>query len=584
MRSYGGGHFESHNAWPEPLASTGVWNVGALALPGTMLSFCSAAVFAMVFGFLQLGGARQELFVAEPPVGAAIGAVAAAIAWVIVVRCRRRPGRLWPRIWALTLASANSVIAILAMLFPSRSWSLTLAVAGLSASAALTPRLGKLRPDSPWVQRVAPLSLAIVLIMLPSSCAVRQVIAKKTEDRVDERIRQVRLWTSQVREVTGYQWTRLEEGPDEAAKQIDTLKGLKFDSQAVDDAELWRSAAILGKDTELAAAMQELTEAVVAGLAADRGPRVSDLKEAALRWNDRDDVWEAYGPFPRLSEIAGSYRQELGRLFGELAPDDAAPASQAVAALREHYGTQREALRAHLNETAGSWADNWVAFRVPQHAELIGRGKVSLHDVVRAPFVRSEAGTLAPGQLAQLAVLPLQKTRALAHGGAGCEAGGFQAEALAGARPSKAAPGCHCQNYEEKKREYFRLDCYSYTPRRDGTGAELRIEMRLVYGSDLPRRLNGDMRPEEIYFHFLIPDGASIDSLREEVMTALASATRELEGSRVFSTDKGGSVAGGFTVERQGRVSRVSFPKIEPLRGVTPELAALMVRVTRREG
>ncbi|HEV7766158.1 MAG TPA: hypothetical protein VGQ76_14230 [Thermoanaerobaculia bacterium] len=579
MKTYGGGHTESHTDWPEPLASTGIWNVGALALPATMLSICSAAVFAMVFGFLQLGGARQELFVVKSPVAAIVGGIAAFISWIIVYRCRHRPGRLWPRLWGLALASLNSAIAVLALIFPDRSWSLALAVAGLSAAMALTPRLGKLRPDSVWVQRVGPLSLAIVLVMVPSSCAVRSAIAKNTEDRVERRIQQFRLWTEKVEEVTSFEWSRMEESPEVATKKLGKLAQLSFRGE-IDDTALWRSVDTLGKNMELASAMQGLTAAVVAGLAPDRGPRVSDLKEAAIRWNDQDKRWEAYGQFPRLSEITGSYRHELGRLFGELASRDESGTFVSLVDYRQHYGSQRELLRGHLNETTKSWTDNWAAFEVPQHAELIGRERVPLYDVLQAPFVNSEAGTFSPGQLGQLMSLPLQRTKALAQGVAGCEGGSSFSGETSPAQAAPKAPGCHCQNYEERNREYFRLDCYSYSPRQTGTGAELRIEMRLVYQAGGPRRrLRGDSLPAEIYFHFLIPEGAERDGFGEEVMTALAAAARDPQKTRVYSADKGGSVAGGFTVERSGRVSRVYRPKVVGLRGLTPEPNALQVRV-----
>lgn len=168
---------------PDPLASAGFWNIGAWALPAAMLSVCSAAVFATVFVSVQLGGTDQG-FVLPLPWTAIIGTAGAVLGWVIVVVCRRRPGRLWPRIWALGLACANSFIAILAVTVRESLWSSALAVAGFSAAVALAPRLARLRPDSPMVQRIAPLSLLILLIVVPSSCALRRALAGHTQEKV----------------------------------------------------------------------------------------------------------------------------------------------------------------------------------------------------------------------------------------------------------------------------------------------------------------------------------------------------------------------------------------------------------------
>lgn len=574
--SYDSGHTETQTALPDPLASAGVWNVGAWALPAAMLSLCSALVFASVIALLQFVGVQQELFVLPFPGALAISAAGALLAWVIVYRCRRRPGRLWPRIWALMLAVANSIITIVGLVYRDRSWALTLAVAGLASAIALAPRLAKLRPDSAMVQRVAPLSLLILFIIVPSALAVRNAIARQTADRVDARIRQFRVWTMAVKDVTDFDWPHMEDSADAPAKKIDMLKKLSFD-HVTDDPELWHSATILGKDTELAAAMQALTDAVVAGFAPDRVPKVSGLREPAIRWNSQEKRWESYTQFSRLSDITGAYHQELGRLYRELASQDESGKIAKLIDYRQHYGTQKRILQTHLRQATRSWTDDWAVYKVPSHAELVGREAAAIDEVLRTPFAEDEAGSLAPAQLWRLTSLPLQEVKKLANGSPGCEGG----NSVTGGR----ARGCHCQNFEEGDREYFRLDCYAYAPRKGSTGAELRIEMRLVYESMPWSRLGSMSQPAEVYFHFMIPDGRESDDFREEVMTGLASAARRfLRDGNVRSTDRGGSAAGGFTIEdRDGRV-RVLRPTVVSLTGLTPEPKALRVRVIRADG
>jgi hypothetical protein len=572
MKSYDAGHKETQTVLPEPLASMGVWNVGNFALPSTMLSVASAAVFAIVFGFLQLGSGH-ELFVLPSPDTFLIAAAATLLAGLIVFQCRRRPGRIGPRIWALALLCLNGVAAILGYVFHDQSWALALAVAGLAAAITLAPRLIKLRPDSAMVQYIAPLSLLmILLIILPSSCAVRRVIAKGTESRVGGRIRQLRLWTTELNEITSFNWRRIEDNPDAASLAVEKLKKLNFKSDR-DEAEIWRSAAMLGKDGELSQATQDLTDQVVAGFTPARIPRVSDLKEAAVHWDAQEKRWEAYSQFSKLSEIAGSYHQELGRLFSELRD---VPANEArLVEYRQHYAAQRQLLQSDLADTANSWGDNWMAFRVPGHAELMGRENEPLADLLRAPFASSENGVLKAGDLVRLASLPLYETRRCAQGSPGCSG----AKMPPGQQNSRGAPGCHCQNFREKSMEYFRLDCYSYAPRSEGTGAALRVEMRLVYQSEAGGFLRDQSVPSEVFFYFMIPDGRKNGEFRGEVMTALAAATRELkEDATVRSFDRSGSVAGGFVIDTGQAPFRVE-QKLVTLKGLNPEPEALQVQV-----
>src|SRR6185295_3894910 len=114
--------------------------------------------------------------------------------------------------------------------------------------------------------------------------------------------------------------------------------------------------------------------------------------------------------------------------------------------------------------------------------ELIGREKAPLDELLRTPFARSGEEKFAPADLWQLTSLPLYTTKRLAQGSPGC--GGRQRTQGPPSQPQvRQAPGCRCQNFGEREYKYFRLDCYSYAPQKEGTGAELRIEMRLVYQS-----------------------------------------------------------------------------------------------------
>ncbi|MFL6244772.1 MAG: hypothetical protein ACJ74H_02015 [Thermoanaerobaculia bacterium] len=559
---------------PEPLTAGGVWGLTTIGLPSTQLSAASAALFVVVFAFLESGGAEQNLFILPWPGTATIAAIAAILSWTIAIRCRRRPGRVWPRAWALFLASANTATVAAAIVFRDQSSVLALAVAGLAASAALAPRLLKLRPDSPLIQRVAPLSMVVIAVaILPSTCAARRTIVKRTESRIGSQIHQFRRWADEVREITGRDWKRLEDEPEAAAEAVGNLKTLHFQG-VTDDVSMWRAATLLGKDTELATAMMQLSDEVVAGLAPERIPRVSTFREPAVRWDGVTRRWVAYSRFQALSEITGDYHRELGRLYEELESGELSELHPKLADYQQHYKSNSALLKTYLNATAGTWADNWSAFRAP--VKLTGRARPTLHDLLRAPILRNEAGEFAPGDLSRLMALPLDHLKGLAAGSPGCE-GGLEAG------NQFRVPGCRCANYDERQREYYRLDCYSYAPAETGTGAELRIEMRLVYESAPNRRLSGWNVPSEIYFHFLIPGGQNKDQYPEIVMTDLSRAAREQDLDRVSVVPwtRNTSAASGFGVITSYEKLRVLRPTIETLEGLTPEATALRVRVVR---
>jgi hypothetical protein len=390
----------------------------------------------------------------------------------------------------------------------------------------------------------------VLLFILPSSCVLRSAVAAETERRVDRHVQQLRLWTTEVQAVTGYDWSLLEESPERAAQQVERLKKLDF-KKAIEDDELWRSAALLGKEDELVAAVQKLTDAVVAGLDPDRVPKISSLSEPALRWDQPARRWQEYSQFAPLSKIIGSYHQEMGRLFAELAPVGTAENAKLVD-LQVHYEQKKKELVGHLNRIAGTWADNWAVFLVPGHEELIGRQEAPLSEVLKAPF----AGSFVPADLELLTSLPLSEAKRLAHG----------------------APGCGAPSYEEGDHEYFRLDCYSYIPQKEGTGAELRVEMRLVYQSESGQPLFDSDWPVEVYFLLPIPGDTEPDAFREEVMTELAAAVRARSSGIVRSSDRGGSVAGGFRIQETGSSVRVYRPGVVPL---INERKALEVRAER---
>ena len=133
-------------------------------------------------------------------------------------------------------------------------------VAGFAAAVSLSPRLLKLRPDSLWVQRIAPLSLLFVLLLvLPAAGTLRHSIVATKRAAVEQAVERFRQWTATVQEVTGRDW-HLEEDPQGAAQAVGALAQIR-PAEPVGDAELWRSAAVLNRGSELSTGAKALATA-----------------------------------------------------------------------------------------------------------------------------------------------------------------------------------------------------------------------------------------------------------------------------------------------------------------------------------
>lgn len=545
-------HRETQTRLPDPLAGTGFLNIGTWALPAVALSVASAVVFAIVVLFLQHDMEIRSFFILPRMASFPLAAFSAALAWVIVLQCRRRPGRPLPRLWALALAILNSAIALLVLVFPKSSWSNALLVAGIAAGVTLLPRLVKLRPDSGMVPLVAPLAfVGVLLLVLPTVWTTGRTITEKNRSRVDEVIRQLRLWTTEVREVSAYDWSQLEEAPDLAARAVDRLEPIQ-PGELISDADLWRQAAILRKEGDLSTAARGLVDAAVSGFDPGRVPKVSSFEEPAVYWDTYDKRWEASLAFPKASEVVGRYHQELGRIFAELDVDGVLTESQGSVALKQYCSAKKNELRSSLEAQMHTWVDNWAVFRVP--GEPLGRAEVSLVDLLQTPMTTSGAPALRPADLPLLLTLPLKTAR----------------------QRSASAPGCRALEYDHNESSFFRLDCYSYAPQPSGLGADLRVEVRLVYLLDGRSSADG---PVEVYFLFPVPAAGS-ESLDASLMADLANAVRKASGAETPGNDLGGSVTTGFrVVQNEKTVLRVHKPSLISLLG---DQSAWQVRAERR--
>jgi hypothetical protein len=531
------GHRETQTDWPEPLSRTGFWVIG---LPAVALSWASLAVFILVGLFLQGSHRLRSLFVLPLLWGLSLAAVAAGLAWLILFQCRRRPGHPWPRAWALILAVADSAIVVIVGAFGDRSWAHAMAVAGLAASMALAPRFLRLHPDSTWVEGIAPLSLAGALgLVLLGGCWAGRWTSDRQEVRVEQVLGQARAWTAGVEEVTGSRWRLDDPASAQVEDRLAQIRKAVEQDHWLADPGLWRSAAGVEREGDLAQAEAKLIDAVAAGFSPQSVPQISSFSEPFAHV-EGGKTWVASTGFPAASATIGSYHQDLGHLFADLEVKGDPAASKERNDLAAHYGKVRSQVHDNLEAEARQWANGWAVFRVPAEVAALGRTEVPLQELLQTPLTTEKSTadqpTLPPADVPQWMRLPLRELKAKAR--------------------SQAFPGCRPYPYRFVRKvkgkdaifSLYRLDCYSYAPLTKGLGAELRVEFRVVYESAPNRDLDDDQRPEEIYVTFPIPEGTDEGRFKEQVMVALAAAVHEVTGLEVEGVGSGHSLTDVFTI------------------------------------
>jgi hypothetical protein len=509
-----------------------------MALPAVALSIASAFVFLVTLLYLRHSLELRSLFVLPLSWGRAIAVLSAALAWLIVVWCGQRPGLLGPRVWALFLAVLNSFFVLLLFVLPTETWGNALMVAGFAAVLTLTPRLYKLRPDSGMIPRVAPLAVFGVLVpVLFIVYRTSEATKASNEARVDRVIGQLREWTSEIEAVAKRDWSGSTWA--DSARTVDQLAEIQPAAQL--DLSLWREAHTLEeKDEKVATAAIDLLKATADGLAQEHVPHVSTLTEP-LAHND-GTRWEKNSGFKDASATVGRYFEQMGRIFSELNVRDSFPESQGLSKLKESYLDEKPKLAAGLQRQMDDWTDYWAVFRVPPQASLLSQSELPLAKLLRNPSpLQGKPAANLPWLLKQ----PYERARLWKP---------------RGCRPLEYTE----TNKKNERHEYYRIDCYSYSPLPKDEGADLRVEMRLVYGSAPNQSIQSTELPREVYFLFPLPEGQKEADFRQQVMSDLAEAVRETTGLQVRTSHRSGTWGDGFSVLGKGEHVVVYRPVPEP--------------------
>lgn len=557
------GHRESVTDLPRPTAPVGVRFLGILGLPAVALSWTSVGVTLAVVGVLQATPVLRSLFRLPVPPGVTALA-AAALAGIVAYRCRERPGRRLPRFWPLVLTFASLSLALATFVDPvarGAPWRHAACLACLAGASVLLVRLVTVRPDRRWVELVAPggLSAAVLLVLLPALLAGRWGFAREVE-HIEETVRLMHEWAEELASL-GRNSLHGKSGPGRSEDRLRAVATFSFEERGGFD-ELWSAASALGREDELERAASHLLAAVVEGLDPDRAPRISSLDEPAVRWDPEGKEWIVGAEFRRVSGLVGSYYRSLGALFAALDPASLQDGSQALAAYRQRYPEEREALRRHLEATLAHWSDHWAVARVPGVGELVGRVEPPLDRLLETSLVPEAPEGVVPAEVGRLLSLTREDARSLA----------------------RRAPGCHLRRYREDEIEYERVDCHAFraASAEGANGAELRLEIRLVFVGSAAESSNRDSdRPVEVFFLFPVPKARSGNEHLGEVAGAVADAARARHRGEFRFLDRGGSALHGFVLEEGSERVVVYRPQLVPF---LDEREAVVVRAERAEG
>ncbi len=523
MDSFDANHEETRTDLPFGPLARSPWSFLNWGLPATAVSVISICVFWGVLAWLHYQGLRRLPFqLPLAPLWLAIPA--AALAWNVAIRCSRRPGRLLPRLWALALAliAAANVGFASTPAVSGASWLHALIVAVLAAALTLTTRLFRLWPSSHLIRMIGPLCLlGVFAVILPPVSWLSRAAAAAQERQVDDRIRYLLFWTSEVRAVTAYDWSRFTESPDLAREQIDRLAAIPSE-RLLGGETIWRAATRLERDGELSRAGRALIDAVTAAVAPGVPPKTSTLSEPAV-WDDPAAGTRILNEqFSRMSGLAGDYHQEIGRIFLALGGGGAS-GSRPRRELEAHYRSRGLAFGDALKDLSESWADQWLVFAMPRPADIEVEG--SLAALLARPLNRADR--LAPADLWRMLRLSFTKARALAQ----------------------RKNGCYGRQDSGQKDESFLLDCFAY--RAADRGADVRVELRLVYVAQNHGRLAGQQWPSALYFHFPLLEGLDEAASLDQTMDQLASAVRLFWHGALQPID-GSSLRSGFIMRDDG--------------------------------
>jgi len=348
------GHQETQPKIPDPLESPRFPNPLA-GLPSYVLSRTSIVILAAILLLPVVN--RPAWYVFKLPVAPAwLLGLAVGLAASVLLVCRHRPGRLFPRLWALllTLAALLALLGRLVGVAPrgvESPYSHLTALALLCAAASLAPRLTRLHPDSVWIRRIPYVSVAIgCSCFLALYLSSARGIDPAAQERFATVLREIRHLTSAAENAAAHKWPSV--GGDLTATKaiVDELSSLTVPPDCR-DRSFWRLAAAAGKVTELKAAIRETVQATADALKSDLVPEPVSEPGDFYRRDSKTGKLIHVSEEVQLKELIDGFQKALKGLFEDLSTSFLTIADESPGELRD-FSQEIEAEKAAAFEKA----------------------------------------------------------------------------------------------------------------------------------------------------------------------------------------------------------------------------------------
>ena len=479
---------------PTPVSSKNLYIL--FGMPATMLSIFSMITLITVFFFLQKNELLKELFKIPEQILILILVLSTILSFIIMLFCAKRPGGIWYRYWNLLLFLLNLGILILYFLpihiipffqaeiqyFISSSLFDVTVCAIASATFVLLPRLISLSVNSWWLSRISLISLLVVLGFTATTIHFGQAeIISGVQSKTLTTIQAIKKETKIINN-SHYQ----------SDKKL-AVKALLFKD------EFWRKAKIFKLNQTLFEVSEQKISAVASKIDKVASFSLENITDPAIYYDETSNKWVNNKQFILSVKKTLSYYHYIQTLLKTIQPDNQTSLTEDTQELNHLYQLQTQRFEKMIDNLQGSWLNASL------HNKLIGNKKLSLTDFLSIPIIKEKSQYNATNPWQWLS-MPLNEAKQLEQ---------------------EASTGCRFSEYDAKRKQYFRMDCYAYNDFDKNLTTPL-IEMRIVYAE---KNLNEESLPRELYYIFPIPKRVLAENYKTNIISSFIAEIRKENSS-----------------------------------------------------
>lgn len=557
-------------------------NIPLATLPANAITVASIIVFIVIITITIVQLATNNLalqieFEQETPylILQILSIITACLILLITFTCRDRPGSFIPRIWLVFLTLISIAIAsilvfsiditgipILKYLNINSSLLYAFIIATFVATLTLAPRLGKISPHNKLLQFLGIIVLLISLLLGSIGTVVFNQYANhhannsgsiapintNLKQALDQFIAECNTVIEKIEMVVNYPWDDFTTNISGAKTILETAQ--TFDLQMPKtNIDIWQENGhpeIISKQALAKEKVDTIYTNLLQAIQINRLPKLSDLEQPSSYWDDDARQWIENPNFKEYSRIVGQYYILIDNLFHQLTSEDSV--------INEIYQQKSANFESSIRETLNIWADNWMPYQLHNASLRFNGNQMALKEI----FETKLTNDLSIVNIRSLLELTLETAK------------------------NTDIKSCFRREYTKGSYEYFRLDCYAYAPTPDETGAQLRIEMRIVYQG---RKFYAHAKPVEIYF--LFPLGNHVEnynSYKSYIMNSLFEALSPFwvnQGGNYSYLGSNGTPSKGFYLKNDKLVDDVYVYEPREV-GHVNDFKAIEVRIEYR--